>query len=99
MDNSAYLVLITSFDPERKIIAIKRIREVTGFGLAEVKSLIENCPSEIMNGMYLTQAEELCDLLKEKGLEVEIQTDKVNMPKIKKLDQISFERYEDNDDS
>lgn len=96
MDNSAYLVLITSFDPERKIGAIKRIREVTGLGLAEAKSLVENCPSEIMNGMYLPQAEELIDLLKEKGMAVEIQTDEVNMPIIKKLDQIIFERYEDN---
>lgn len=99
MDNSAYLVLITSFDPERKIGAIKRIREVTGFGLAKAKSLIENCPSEIMNGMYLNQAEELSDLLKEKGMAFDIQTDAVNIPKIKNLDQISFERYEDNDNS
>ena len=50
--------------PAGKIMAIKRIREVTGFGLAKAKLLIENCPSENMNGMYLNQAGELCDLLK-----------------------------------
>jgi ribosomal protein L7/L12 len=91
MDDSAYLVLITSFDPERKIRGIMRIREVTGFGIAKATSIIENCPSEIMNGMYLTQAKELSDLLKDMGMTVEIQIDEENPPEIKNLDQINFE--------
>jgi hypothetical protein len=95
MDNSAYIVLITSFDPERRIGGIKRIREVTGCGLAEAKLLIENYPSEVMNGMYLTQAEELSGLLKETGMTVEIQIDEANIPIIKNLDQIYFEPIED----
>ena len=99
MDDSAYLVLIASFDPERKIEGIKRIREVTGFGIAEAKSLIETCPSVIMNGMYLTQTEELSDLLKENGMTVEIQIDEANMPMIKTLDQINFESDEDTNGS
>ena len=99
MDESAYLVLITSSDPERKIGGIKRIREVTGFGLAKAKTLIENCPSKIMNGMYLTQAEELSDLLKEIGMVVEIKIDEANLPIIKNLDQINFEPIEDNHES
>jgi len=99
MDDSAYLVLITSFDQDRKIGGIKRIREVTGFGIAKAKSLIENCPSEIMNGMYPTQAKELSDLLEVKGIAVEIKIDETNLPEIKNLDQINFEQYEDNYES
>ena len=99
MDDTADLVLITSFDPERKIAGIKRIREVTGFGIAKAKLLIENCPSEIMNGTYLTQANELSNLLKEKGMTVEIQLDVENLPEIKNFDQINFEQYEDNNES
>lgn len=95
MKDSAYSVFITSFDPERKIRGIRRVREVTGFGLAQAKSLVENCPSVVLDGMYLSQAEELSGLLKDAGMTVEIQTDQVNTPKIKKLDQINFEPRKD----
>ena len=95
MNDSAYSVFITSFDPERKIRGIRRVREVTGFGLAQAKSLVENCPSVVLNGMYLAQAEELSGLLKDAGMTVEIQTDQVNIPKIKNLDQINFEPKKD----
>ena len=94
MDNSAYLVSITSFDPARKVTGIKRIREVTGFGLAQAKTLIENCPSEIMNGMHLRQAKELSILLEEEGMTAEIQIDNEHSPEIKNLDQIDFTAYE-----
>ena len=49
--------------------------------------------------MYLTQAEELSDLLKEIGMTVEIQIDEANMPMIKTLDQINFESDEDTNGS
>lgn len=90
MDSSAYLVLITSFYPERKIGGIKRIREVTGYGLAQAKTLIESCPSEIMNGMYLTQARELSGMLEEIGMTTEIQIDNQRTPEVKNLAQIDF---------
>jgi len=49
--------------------------------------------------MYLTQAEELSDLLKEMGMVVEIKIYKANLPIIKILDQINFEPIEDNHES
>ena len=94
MDNSAYLVSINSFDPERKVVGIKRIREVTGFGLAQAKTLIENCPSEILNGMHLRQAKELSILLEEEGMTAEIQINNEHSPEIRNLDQIDFTDYE-----
>jgi large subunit ribosomal protein L7/L12 len=99
MDDSAYLVMITSFNPERKIGGIKRLREVTGLGIANAKSLIENCPSEIMSGMYLAQAEELSKLLENAEMTTEIKVDKENLPEIKNLEQIDFDEYEDNHES
>lgn len=86
----ACMVVIASFDPERKIQAIKRIREVTGLGLADAKSLLDNVPSILMDGMYPEQAVRLSDLLKEIGMVAEIKTDKFNEPVLKNLDQLSF---------
>lgn len=95
MDNTAYLVIITSFDSERKILGIMRIREVTGFGLAQAKNLIENCPSEIMRGMYLSQARELTAMLEDAGMSAEIKPDHQNTPELKNLEQIDFSSNED----
>ncbi|MCK7483537.1 MAG: ribosomal protein L7/L12 [Candidatus Moduliflexus flocculans] len=72
MASEAYMVVIASFDPERKIRAIMRIREVTGLGIADAKSLLDNVPSTLMDGMYLEQAVQLSDLLKEMGIGAEI---------------------------
>ncbi len=90
MDERAYLVVITSFDPTRKIQAIMRIREVTGVGLAEAKGLLENTPSILMYGMYRTQAEQLSRLLEERGMVVEIRVDESTEPSQKNLDQLRF---------
>ncbi len=90
MAAKAYKVVIASFDPERKIQAIKRIREVTGLGIADAKSQLDNVPSTLMDGMYLEQAVQLSDLLKEMGMVAEIKTDESNEPVLKNLDQMSF---------
>ena len=90
MASEAYMVVIASYDPERKIRAIMRIREVTGLGIADAKSLLDNVPSTLMDGMYLEQAVQLSDLLKEMGIGAEIKVDKSNEPVLKNLDQMSF---------
>ena len=68
MASEAYMVVIASFDSEREIRAIMRIREVTGLGIADAKSLLDNVPSTLMDGMYLEQAVQLSDMLKEMGI-------------------------------
>ena len=90
MSDTAFLVAITSFDPARKIESIKRIREVTGVGIAEGKAMIESTPSVIMGGLYRSQAEDLSRLLEETGMTVEIRKDKSNEPSLKNLSQINF---------
>ena len=57
MADKACVVVITSFDRSRKIQAIKRIREVTGLGLADANSILQDVPSILMNGMYPEQAD------------------------------------------
>jgi hypothetical protein len=94
-DDEAYAVTITASDPERKIVAIKRIREITGLGLAAAKSLVENLPSVIMDGLFAAQAAELCNLLTSVGMRVERQVDSANPPTLKNLKQMSFDSTDD----
>jgi hypothetical protein len=91
MSDQAYAVVITGIDPERKIQAIKKVREVTGLGMADAKSLVEDLPSKIMDGLYGPQASELCDLLSSVGMRVERQIDRSNPPTIKNLQRLSFD--------
>ena len=84
-------MLITSVDPQRKIQAIKRVREITAAGLAEAKAMVENLPSIIMEGMFHKQAEELTDLLREIGMAAVIVPDPNHEPHLRSLRQISFE--------
>ncbi len=76
-------------------MAIKRIREITGLGLADAKSLVENLPSVIMDGLFAAQAAELCDLLTSVGMRVERQVDSANPPTLKNLKQMSFDSNDD----
>jgi ribosomal L7/L12-like protein len=91
MSDEAYAVVITAIDSERKIVAIKRVREITGLGLADAKSMVENLPSKILDGLYASQASELCDLLTSVGMRVERQVDRTNPPTVKNLQQMSFD--------
>jgi hypothetical protein len=78
-------------DVQRKIQAIKRVREITGAGLAEAKEMVESLPSVIMKGMFHKQAEELTGLLKESGMEAVIVSDPDHEPQLQSLKQISFD--------
>ena len=89
---SAYKVIVLDASPERKITAIKRLREITGFGLADAKSILDNAPSTVMDGMFQRQANELKQLLEDAGIEVEIQPDEHQEPLPKSLQSMTFER-------
>src|SRR5438552_10058013 len=91
MSDETYAVVVTAIDPQRKIVAIKRVREITGLGLADAKSVIENLPSVIMDGLFESQASELCDLLTNVGMRAERQVDPTNPPTMKNLERMSFD--------
>ncbi len=55
-----------------KIAVIKAVREVTGLGLKEAKSLVESAPANVKEGISKDEAEELKSKLEEAGASVEL---------------------------
>jgi large subunit ribosomal protein L7/L12 len=67
-----YSVVINAFDPDGKIQAIKAIREETGLGLADAKSLIERTPCVVRAGLGRAEAEAVAARLRAQRLTVEL---------------------------
>ena len=68
-------VVISAFDPNWKIRAIKTIRAETGLGLADAKRLIEETPSVVKEGLTQSHADALAARLRAQGMVVEIQSE------------------------
>lgn len=56
-----------------KIQVIKEVRNITGLGLKEAKSLVDEAPSPIKEGVGRDEADELKAQLEEAGGEVELE--------------------------
>lgn len=59
-------------DATRKISVIKVVREITGLGLAESKTLVESAPKDVKANVDQKTAEEIKKKLEEAGAQVEI---------------------------
>ena len=57
---------------EKKVNAIKAVRELTGLGLKEAKGLVDGAPSPIKEGVSKEEAEEAKAKLEEAGAAVEV---------------------------
>ncbi|MDD3324951.1 MAG: 50S ribosomal protein L7/L12 [Sulfurospirillaceae bacterium] len=57
---------------EKKINAIKVVREITGLGLKEAKDAVEGAPTTIKEGVSKDVAEEIKKKLEEAGAKAEI---------------------------
>ncbi|MDZ7814919.1 MAG: 50S ribosomal protein L7/L12 [Planctomycetota bacterium] len=55
-----------------KIKVIKVVREITGLGLKEAKSLVESAPKEVKEALPKEEAEELKKKIEETGATVEV---------------------------
>jgi large subunit ribosomal protein L7/L12 len=64
-------VVLTS-GGEKKINAIKVVREVTGLGLKEAKDAVENAPTVLKEGATKAEAEEIKKKLEEAGASCEL---------------------------
>lgn len=64
-------VVLTSAG-ESKIQVLKAVREITGLGLKEAKTLVDAAPKAIKEGIARDEAESLKKTLEEAGAEVEI---------------------------
>lgn len=71
-EKSAYTVFLASAG-DQKINVIKAVREITGLGLAESKTLVDEAPKPIKENVPKAEAEEAKKALEEAGATVELQ--------------------------
>lgn len=64
--------VVLSAAGEKKVNAIKAVREITGLGLKEAKALVDGAPSNIKEGVSKADAEAAKAKLEEAGALVEI---------------------------
>jgi large subunit ribosomal protein L7/L12 len=57
---------------EKKVNAIKAVRELTGLGLKEAKAMVDGAPSTVKEGVSKDDAEEAKKKLEEAGASVEL---------------------------
>lgn len=70
VEKTEFDVKLEKYEPAKKIAVIKEIRAITGLGLKEAKTLVEEAPKVFKNAVPKEEAEQLRDKLKEIGAEV-----------------------------
>lgn len=68
--DSKWQVVVASVG-DRKIEAIKAIRQVTGLGLRDAKALADDVPSIIVSGLSTEETEPILATLRDAGMAVE----------------------------
>jgi len=56
----------------KKINVIKAVRELTGLGLKEAKSVVDDAPQNVKEGLSKEEAEEMKEKLEDAGASVEL---------------------------
>ena len=70
---TAFDVILVSVPADKKIAAIKAVREVkAGLGLAEAKKLVEEAPKPVLEGANKADADAAKKKLEEAGAKVEV---------------------------
>lgn len=64
---------LNKFDAGKKIAVIKEVRSITGLGLKEAKTLVEDAPKVFKTEVSKDEAEQLRDKLKELGADVSLE--------------------------
>ena len=70
-EQTEFTVLLAAFG-EKKINVIKEVRAITGLGLKEAKTLVEEAPKEVKEGVSKDEAEKIKEQLEGAGATVEI---------------------------
>lgn len=65
-EQTEFTVVLESFG-DKKVNVIKVVREATGLGLVDAKKLVDECPSNIKEGVTKEEAEALKKSLEEAG--------------------------------
>lgn len=64
--------LVLTNTGQKKIKVIKELKDITGKGLKECKSLVDDLPNPVQEGLDEEEAQELKERLEELGAEVEL---------------------------
>lgn len=70
-EQTEFTVVLAAFG-EKKINVIKEVRAITGLGLKEAKSLVEEAPKEVKEGVDKDEAAKIKEQLEGAGATVEI---------------------------
>ena len=70
-EQTEFNVILAAFG-EKKINVIKEVRAITGLGLKEAQTLVEEAPKEVKEGVSKEEAEKLKEQLEGVGATVEI---------------------------
>jgi large subunit ribosomal protein L7/L12 len=71
-EKTEWAVVITGYNPEKKITVIKEARTITGLGLKETKELSEKLPATVREGLPKADAEKIKATLEAAGAKVEL---------------------------
>jgi len=70
-EQTEFTVVLAAFG-EKKINVIKEVRAITGLGLKEAKTLVEEAPKEVKEGVTKDEAQKIKEQLEGAGATVEI---------------------------
>ncbi len=71
-ESTEFEVTLTSVPADKKISAIKVVRELTGLGLKEAKELVEGAPKVVKERAGKAEADQMAQKIKDAGSEVAI---------------------------
>ena len=71
-EKTEFDVVLASFEAKAKIKIIKEVRSITGAGLKDAKSMVENLPSTLKEGVSKDAAEEIKKKIEGVGGKIEI---------------------------
>ena len=71
-EKTSFDVILSSVTADKKIQAIKVVRELTNLGLKEAKDLVEGAPKPVRTGVTKEEADTIKKRLEEVGAKVEV---------------------------
>ena len=71
-EKTEFDVVLSAFEAKAKIKIIKEVRSITGAGLKDAKSMVENLPSTLKEGVSKDAAEEIKAKIEKVGGKIEI---------------------------
>ena len=71
-EKTEFDVVLSAFEAKAKIKIIKEVRSITGAGLKDAKSMVENLPSTLKEGVSKDAAEEIKKKIEGVGGKIEI---------------------------